>query len=229
MLAHVGDDEGAPFGDAPDIVDHMRGIEMPVVRQVLDVAHRRVALELGDAREPRRAIDVRDAGHPVAKDRPDFARHGGIDRHVLVELGGVDVDVDLLRVQRVGFQVAGDAVVEPHAERDEQVGLLNRGIDPGFAVHAHHAEVQRMRGRTPADAEQRHRNGNVRLLGERQKRRLRAAEDDAVAGENQRTLGGVDQRDRIDAHRVPGPGQRRQIRRGGVPVELAWCRAARPS
>jgi hypothetical protein len=129
-------------------------------------------------------------------------------------------DVDLLRVQRVGLQIAGDPVVEAHAERDEQVGLLNRGIDPGFAVHPHHAEVQGMRRRTPADAEQRHRNGNVRLLGECQKRCLRAAENDAVAGENQRTLGRVDQRDRIDAHRVPGPGQRRQIRGGGVPVEL---------
>ena len=38
--------------------------------------------------------------------------------HVLVDLGRVDVDVDLLRVRRVGLQVAGHAIVEPHAERD---------------------------------------------------------------------------------------------------------------
>ena len=54
-----------------------------------------------------------------------------------------------------------------------------------------------------------------------EQRLLGAAEHDAVAGENQRPLGGVDQRQRIDAARVTGPGQRFEIGRGGVPVELA--------
>ncbi len=56
-----------------------------------------------------------------------------------------------------------------------------------------------MRRREAADAEQRHRDRNLRLLGERQQRRFRAAENDAVPGQNQRTLRGVDERDRIDA------------------------------
>ena len=112
--------------------------------------------------EPRGPIDVRDAGRPLAeRSSPTSPAMAAVDRHVLVELGGVDVDVDLLRVRRVGLQIAGDAVVEPHAERDEQVGFLNRGVHPGFAVHAHHPEVQRMRRRTAADAEQRHRDGNA--------------------------------------------------------------------
>ncbi len=41
---------------APQVVDHVRGVEMAVVGQVLDVADRGVALELVDVREPRRAI-----------------------------------------------------------------------------------------------------------------------------------------------------------------------------
>ena len=171
------------------------------------------------ARHPARATTV-----------ADVAGDGRVDLHVLVELGRIDVDVDLLRVRRVGLEVAGDAIVEPHAERDQQVGFLNRGVHPGLAVHAHHAEVQRMRGREAADAEQRHRHRNLRLLGERLERRFGAAEDDAVAGQDQRTLGRVDQRDRIDAASSgPGRASAVEIGRRGVPVELARRRAARPS
>ena len=80
--------------------------------------------------------------------------------------------------------------------------FLDGGVHPGLAVHAHHAEIERMRRREAADAEQRHRDRNLRLLGERLQRRFGAAEDDAVAGENQRPLRGVDQRERIDAARM---------------------------
>ncbi len=48
--------------------------------------------------------------------------------------------MDLLRVEGVVGKVAGDAVVEAHPEGEEQVGLLNGVVDPGLAVHAHHAE-----------------------------------------------------------------------------------------
>ena len=49
-----------------------------------------------------------------------------VDPDVLVDFRGVDVDVNLLRVLRVRLQVAGDAVVEAHAERQQQIGLLDR-------------------------------------------------------------------------------------------------------
>ena len=49
----------------------------------------------------------------------------------------------------------------------QQVGFLDRVVDPRFAVHAHHAEVQRMRRRHAADAEQRHRDRDLGALGER--------------------------------------------------------------
>ena len=69
-------------------------------------------------------------------------------------------------LRRVGLQVAGDAIVEAHAEGEQQVGLLDRGVDPGLAVHAHHAEVQRMARREAAEAEQRHRDRRFGALGE---------------------------------------------------------------
>ena len=64
-------------------------------------------------------------------------------------------------------QLAGDAIVEPHAEGDQQVGVLDGVVDPGLAVHAHHAEVERMMRRQRADAEQRHGHRHVRALGQR--------------------------------------------------------------
>ena len=111
---------------------------------------------------------------------------------VLVDLGGIDVDVDLLRVGRVGLEVAGDAIVEAHAEGEQQVGFLDGRVDPGFAVHAHHAEVQRMRGGDAAEAEQRHRHRDLRRLGElADTLASRSGQHDAVAGENHRPLGGL--------------------------------------
>ena len=48
----------------------------------------------------------------------------------------------------------------------QQVGFLNGVVDPRLAVHAHHAQVQRMRGREAAEAEQRGGDGNLRAFGE---------------------------------------------------------------
>ena len=70
------------------------------------------------------------------------------DRHVgaahLAQLGGVDVDVDDLGVGRERVHLAGDPVVEPGAERDQQVALLHRRDRGVVAVHAGHAEAQRV-------------------------------------------------------------------------------------
>ena len=70
------------------------------------------------------------------------------DRHVgpahLALLGRVDVDVDDLGVGGEGVDAAGDAVVEAGAEGDQQVALLHRRGGGGGAVHAGHAEVERV-------------------------------------------------------------------------------------
>ena len=104
-------------------------------------------LSVVDVREPGRAIARLDVRQPLVERDAQILGDRDVDAHVLVQLGAVDVDVDLLRGARVGLEVAGDAVVEAHAERDQQVGFLNRVVDPGLAVHAHHAEVERVRGR----------------------------------------------------------------------------------
>ncbi len=62
--------------------------------------------------------------------------------------------MDFFGVRSVGLQVAGDAIVETHSQRQEQIGFLDGMVDPGFAVHAHHPQVQRVAGREAADAQQ---------------------------------------------------------------------------
>ncbi len=58
----------------------------------------------------------------------EIADEGHVDFDVLVDLGRVDLDVNLLGVRRVAGEVAGDAVVEAHPEGEQQIGLLN-GVD----------------------------------------------------------------------------------------------------
>ncbi len=70
----------------------------------------------------------------------EVADEGDVGADGFVDIGGFDLDVDSLCVLGVVGEVAGDAVVEAHAEGEEEVGLLDGVVDPGLAVHAHHAE-----------------------------------------------------------------------------------------
>ena len=88
-----------------------------------------------------------------------------------------------------------------------------------------------MRGRHAADAEQRDGDRDLRALGQREDLALGARLHDAVAGENQRPLGGVDERQRLAV--VAVARQRivvrfHQVRLGAVPIELGLAPAARP-
>ncbi len=133
------------------------------------------------------------AGQQRRHDLADVADQADIDLHVLVDLGAIDLDVDLPGVQGIGLEVAGDAVVEAHAQGHEQVGLLDRLVDPGLAVHAHHPQVERMRSGDAADAEQGHGNRDVGVLGKLPHDVAGAGGDDAVAGQDDRALRGLDE------------------------------------
>ena len=144
----------------------MRCVEVAVVRQVDDVPHRRRALRRVDLPQPAGVGALGQQRLQCFEDAAQIANERYIDADVLVDLRWIDLDVNLLRVLRVVGKVAGDAVVEAHAEGEQQIGFLNRMVYPRLAVHAHHAEMQRMRGREAAKAEQRRRNGNLLRLRE---------------------------------------------------------------
>ena len=67
--------------------------------------------------------------------------------------------------------LARDPVVEAGAEGDQQIGLLQRGDGGGVAVHARHAEAQRVRIGEGAPRHQRRDDVDVGELGQLAQRR----------------------------------------------------------
>ena len=124
---------------------------------------------------------------------PQVSRQGDVHPDVLVDLAGVDLRVDLLRVHRVGLQLAGDPVVEAHPQRDQEICFLDRRVHPGFTVHPHHAQAERMRRREASEAEQRGGHRNAGLLGELAQERRRSRHQNSLPREDQGPLGRVDQ------------------------------------
>ncbi len=114
------------------------------------------------------------------------------DRHVgaadLALLGRVDVDVDHLGLLREGVDLAGDAVVEAGAERDQQIALLHRRDRRCVAVHARHAQTERVVVGERAASHQRGHDVAVEQLRELAQRLGRACFEDAAAGVDDRAL-----------------------------------------
>ena len=86
-----------------------------------------------------------ELGQQVGDDLLEVADDRHVRRTVLADLRRVDVRVDDRRVRGEARELAGHAVVEAGAEREDQVGLLQRGHGRDRAVHAGHAEVLRVR------------------------------------------------------------------------------------
>ena len=148
VLADVGDDYRVAVARfVPQIVDHVRGVEMAVVGQILNIADGGIALQPPTCATHSRRSCISTRGISSCRICPQIADKRHIHFHVLVDFGGIDINVNFLRVLSVSFQAAGHAVVEPHAESEQQIGVLNRFVHPCFAVHAHHSEIQRMRRR----------------------------------------------------------------------------------
>ncbi len=95
----------------------------------------------------------------------------------------------------VGTQVAGDAIIKTHTDRDQQIRFLDGVIDPRFAVHAHHPEIQRIIRREAADAQKGHGDGEIAGVNEAVEHAHGAGNHDAVAGQDQRALGIVEEFD----------------------------------
>src|SRR5712692_3033201 len=149
---------------------------------------------------------------------------GRVNLYVLVDFGAVDFNVDLAGALGVSAQVAGDAVVKTHANGDEKVGLLNSVVNPGFAVHAHHAEVERIIGREAADAEERHGDRIIARSDELLKGAHRAGNHDAVAGEKDGAFGGVQHLDgavEFGLVVIVADALGRKFWRGRFPVEFS--------
>ena len=126
----------------------------------LDVAHRGVALELARCASSHAARDRaarRAAAAPRASSRTSPTSATSTRTFLLISAGSSSPWIFL----RVGAYVSSLPVTRSSKRMPsaiEQVGLLDRLVDPRLAVHAHHAEAERMGRREPAEAEQRRRH-----------------------------------------------------------------------
>ena len=108
-------------------------------------------------------LDARvDRGEHVLHVGDDAEMHG----HVLADGRGVAVHVDDLRALRVGGELARDAVGEPHAEGDDEVGIVDRVVRGRGAVHAGEAEGERVFLVERAEAHERGGHGDLRAVRE---------------------------------------------------------------
>ena len=73
------------------------------------------------------------------------AHDGQVRRAILADFGRIDVDVNHFGMRREGGQAAGHAIVEAHAEGDQQIGVGHAHVGGVAAVHARHADEIRMR------------------------------------------------------------------------------------
>ena len=111
----------------------------------------------------------------------------------LVELGRVDVDVDDLGLGGEGVDPAGDPVVEPAAQGDQQVGPLHGGDRGVVAVHARHAQAQRVGVGEGAPGHQGGDHRDAGPLGQLAQRLGGPGLEDPAAGVDDRALGGQQQ------------------------------------
>ena len=154
---------------------------------------------LVDVADPVRAIAGVDPRQQAFERLAQIADEADVRADVLVDLGRVDVDVDLLapsarRSSRL--PVTRSSKRMPKASSRSASWMAR--VHPRLAVHAHHAQVERMRRR------ERRRSraassppGISRPLGEPADDVHRAGDEDAVTGEDERALGRVNQIERV--------------------------------
>ena len=176
-----------------DALDHEVGREHAALPAARAVPGRALGLDaplrqLVEVVPAGRRVHVRDQPGQAGQDVLRVAHDRDLDGHVLADLGRVDVRVDDPRIGGVGADGAGDPVVEAHPDGDQEVGRLDRAVDVLPAVHPHVAVGQRVLLVHGADAQQRPRDGDLRLLRERLQLVPGLGDQHAVPGEDQRPL-----------------------------------------
>ena len=146
-----------------------------------------------EGRAPLTMVSFPDEGREGRQRLLTVGHDGHISLHVLVNLAGIDVEVDDLRLLSIGLEVTRHTVAEAHTDGDEHVALLLLEVDGVVAVHAQHTSVERMIGGQRGEAEHRATSRDIGFLEEPDELALRIAEFDTLPHQCQRFLGMVDQ------------------------------------
>ena len=174
VLADAGDEDRVRAGDRAEPLDARTAASS--VPSVGPVVAERVA-----SRASRRAAPTRPSGRACRRPRPRPAtarrsarrsppcsrRRSARRRARFLPISAGSMSTWMIFASGANaVELAGDPVVEPGAERDQQVGLLQRGDRGDVAVHAGHAQVLRVAVRERAARHQRGDDRDAGQLGE---------------------------------------------------------------
>ncbi len=149
VLADLGGDVGiAVLGQLIEPLDRVLRLDDLALLTEAQAIARPPLLDLGPPGLQRLLVQLALLRLPQLEDGAQRLAGVGDDRQVdhdvLVDRGGVDVDVDLLGVGRELVQPPGHAVVEARADVQHDVAVVHRQIGFVGSVHAQHAEELRL-------------------------------------------------------------------------------------
>ena len=166
MLSDVGHDDRIVIGKLADrlneLLRHDAAFLLLVGKRLLIVHLDRVATPPGKA-----CAQIAERGQLLLEERQrpaQVAEHAAVSDDILVHLDGIDLEVHDLCARCKSCNTARHAVIETHADGDEQIALLNCHVRRICAVHARHAEEVFACGRHAADAHERRHRRNSREI-----------------------------------------------------------------
>ena len=141
MLSDVGDNDGVIARDVCNRTDNLMGTEFAVI--VLGTVIE-LFLPLGNLCHPRGMLVFLNKRQHCFEESFGVRHNGIIGCHVLIDFGCVNIHMDDLCRRCKAIRIGRNAVGEPRAERNHQICLINRKTSRNLAVHADHAEIQRI-------------------------------------------------------------------------------------
>ncbi len=148
MLANVGGHERLSPGDLVELLDdglRLYKLAVMIVVEALDVTP---GLDLLPPFCKRFGIGLAvfaiDELDQVREHRPCVTHDRDLHGDVLADRGRIDVDVDYLGVRTELGNVARDAVVEARSDGEQHVAIVHGHVGLVGAVHAQHADEQRV-------------------------------------------------------------------------------------
>jgi hypothetical protein len=97
------------------------------------------------AREPVRTCGLTRSRQKCVHECSRIADDAHVDATQLTDLTRIDVDVDGARTRTELAELARRAIVEAHADREQQIALVQEHVGVRRRVHTEHAAKQRMR------------------------------------------------------------------------------------
>ena len=193
VLADAGGDDRLAAGQPVDLLDHVVRLDQlavaVVVHRILARAARRSARCHADQSrwKPLRlaVIEQRSSASGI---RPTWLQSTRLT--LLISEASISKCAMNLALRGELRRIAGDAVVEARAEREQAIAVIDRIVGECRAVHAEHAHRQRIGGVDGADAHQRGDHRDPEVPGKFAQRSAALGVDHAAAGIDQRPLRG---------------------------------------